>query len=77
MRVVNWLNHNQGFVMAILTFVYVIATITLVGLSAKAIQPSLQTAALCTVCEMPDSCGQGELSVSGAVNSIHWDARAI
>lgn len=35
MRFVNWLNHNQGFVMAILTFVYVIATIVIAGLSVK------------------------------------------
>ena len=35
MRFVNWLNHNQGFVMAMLTFVYVIATIVVAGLSVK------------------------------------------
>jgi hypothetical protein len=29
MQVVKWLNQNQGFVMAILTFVYVTATITI------------------------------------------------
>lgn len=35
MRFVKWLNQNQGFVMMILTFVYVAATIFIVGLSIK------------------------------------------
>jgi hypothetical protein len=35
MRLMNWLNQNQGFVMAMLTFVYVIATIVIAVLSVK------------------------------------------
>src|SRR5688572_23772795 len=35
MRLVNWLNQNQGFVMALLTFVYVIATIVIARLAIK------------------------------------------
>lgn len=35
MRFVNWLNQNQGVVMAMLTFVYVAATIVIAGLSVK------------------------------------------
>jgi len=35
MRLMNWLNQNQGFVMAVLTFVYVVATIIIAVLSIK------------------------------------------
>jgi hypothetical protein len=46
MRFVNWLNQNQGVVMATLTFVYVIATIVIAGLSVKSnrlAQQSIET----------------------------------
>ena len=36
MRIVNWLNQNQGFVMAILTVVYVVTTIIIALLTLKA-----------------------------------------
>jgi len=36
MRIVNWLNKNQGFVMAILTVVYVVTTIIIALLTLKA-----------------------------------------
>ena len=36
MRIVNWLNQNQGFVMAVLTIVYVITTIVIALLTLKA-----------------------------------------
>lgn len=35
MRFVNWLNQNQAVVMAMLTFVYVVATIVIAGLSIQ------------------------------------------
>jgi hypothetical protein len=47
MRAVNWLNQNQGFVMALLTFVYVAATILIAFLTLKATrlsQKNLDTA---------------------------------
>jgi hypothetical protein len=35
-RFANWLNQNQGFVIAVLTFVYVITTVVIAALSIKA-----------------------------------------
>jgi hypothetical protein len=36
MRVINWLNQNQGFVMTLLTFVYVITTAVIAVLTVRA-----------------------------------------
>lgn len=40
---VNWLNQNQGFVMSILTTVYVVATIVIVRYSRKSIKEMIYT----------------------------------
>ena len=40
---IDWLNSNQGFVMSILTLVYVLATIIIVIYNRKAIQELQKT----------------------------------
>lgn len=47
MRIINWLNQNQGFVMAVLTLVYVVTTVVIALLTLKATrlsQKNLDTA---------------------------------
>jgi uncharacterized membrane protein len=35
MRLINWLNQNQGFVMALLTLIYVLATMVIAWLTLR------------------------------------------
>jgi hypothetical protein len=42
-RIVNWLNQNQGLVMTVLTLVYVVATLAIVFLTLKATRLSQKT----------------------------------
>lgn len=43
MRIIDWLNHNQGIVMVVLTLVYVVATIAIVFLTLKATRVNQKT----------------------------------
>ena len=40
---IHWLNNNQGFVMCLLTFVYVVATIVIVYYNKKSIKEMIKT----------------------------------